>query len=137
MSYSDSSRNDNQGNATATPQRGSNMDDIKENLLKGSTWRRFLYMVLFLVVFVVVAFAGFVLLVFQFFTTLITGHPNPNLSGLGKNISRLLHQVAEYLLYCTEEIPFSIANAQSATPAADQSTKTDSTYSSDDSSSRY
>lgn len=134
MSYSDSSRNDNQGNAT--PQRGSNMDDMKENLLKGSTWRRFLYMVLFLVVFVVVAFAGFVLLVFQFFTTLITGHPNPNLSGLGKNISRLLHQVAEYLLYCTEEIPFSIANAQNAAPTAD-SAKTDSSYGSDDSSSRY
>lgn len=105
-------------------------DDVKKNVMTASTWRRLLYMIMFLVVFMAVAFAGFVLVVFQFFTTLIAGQPNPNLIGLGRSISRLLHQVAEYLLYCTEDIPF--GQQEGTAPAVeskpDNTTNNDSSW---------
>ncbi len=81
-------------------------DDVKENLKDQSTWKRGLYMLLYILFSRIAEIVlGFVIL-FQFLLKLFTGETNDRLLKLGQGLSTYLYQVFQYLTFNTEYHPY-------------------------------
>lgn len=77
-----------------------------EHVAVGATWRRFGFMLLFVPVLCCAGILiGFTAL-FQFFSMLASGETNPQLTGFGRELSRLAAAVMDYLTYNRETRPF-------------------------------
>ena len=82
------------------------MSDWLNKKSTGKTLIRGLYMVLFWIFLTFTVYIlGFVVLV-QFLFMLISGKPNANLLGAGKNIVKYLKHTADFLMFNTEKLPF-------------------------------
>ena len=83
--------------------------DIKENATRRSICLRLVFMIVMGVAYGVAEFVTFVVIVFQFLTSLFTGEPNDQLNRLGRNLARYFQQITVYMTFATEEKPFPFA----------------------------
>ena len=82
---------------------------LKQKLSSKSKWIRFLFMVLFLVVTVIVKFLLWFIAAFQFISVLFTDHPNQMLLEFGEHLSVYISQLFRFLSYNTETKPYPFA----------------------------
>ncbi|MBT8437441.1 MAG: DUF4389 domain-containing protein, partial [Gammaproteobacteria bacterium] len=81
-------------------------NDVKENLKSQSTWKRGLYMLLYLIFSRVAEIVlGFVVL-FQFLLKLFTGETNERLLKLGQGLSTYVYQTFQFLTFNSEYHPY-------------------------------
>ena len=80
--------------------------NLKEKLSSKSKWVRFLYMLLFLVITIIVKFMLWFVAAFQFVTVLFTDHPNKMLLDFAEHLSVYIAQIFRFLSYNTETKPY-------------------------------
>jgi hypothetical protein len=83
--------------------------NIQENITRSSIWLRLVYMVVLGIAFYVAEFVIWVVVVFQFLSSLFTGEPNDRLTRLGRNLAHYIKQVVVFLTFAGEEKPFPFA----------------------------
>ena len=81
-------------------------DDVKENLKDQSTWKRGLYMLLYIIFSRIAEIVLGVVILFQFLLKLFTGETNDRLLKLGQQLSTYLYQVFQFLTFNTEYHPY-------------------------------
>lgn len=81
-------------------------DEIKQKLLNKETWLRGLFMLLFIVISGVARFIIAVVVLFQFFSVLVSGKTNAQLLQLGQNLSTYIYQITLFLTFNSEWRPF-------------------------------
>jgi hypothetical protein len=81
-------------------------NEVKENLKSQSTWKRGLYMLLYIIFSRVAEIVlGFVIL-FQFLLKLFTGETNERLLKLGQGLSTYVYQAFQFLTFNSEYHPY-------------------------------
>jgi len=80
--------------------------ETKDNVTKKSTWLRFLYMILFAIIFNIAEVIVVVVVVVQFIAKLFTGDVHERLQGFGDSIALYIAEIIRYLTFHTEEVPF-------------------------------
>jgi Flp pilus assembly protein TadB len=85
---------------------GSPVDDLSQHVKSRSTWVRFAFMLLFAVIFYIAGMVLFAVSAIQFLFQLFSGDSNARLTGFGASLARFLEQVARFLTYGTEVMPF-------------------------------
>ncbi len=83
--------------------------NIQENIKRSSIWLRLVYMVVLGIAFHVAEFVIWVVVVFQFLTSLFTGKPNDRLTRLGRNLAHYIKQIMVFLTFAGEGKPFPFA----------------------------
>ena len=73
---------------------------------KRNIWIRGIYMLLMAFVFQVSGTVMFVITVIQFVLALLSDTPNDRLITFGRSLGRYLQQIASFLTFASEEIPF-------------------------------
>ena len=81
-------------------------NDVKENLKSQSTWKRGLYMLLYLLFSTLAEIVLAAVIVFQFLLKLFTGETNDRLLKLGQSISTYLYQVFVFMSFNSEYHPY-------------------------------
>ncbi len=81
----------------------------KEDIRRREIWLRLFFMIVLTVALDVAGVVTFAVVVFQFFASLFSGHPNDRLARFGRNLARYLQQIIIYLTFATEEKPFPFA----------------------------
>ena len=81
-------------------------EDTRERLIRGDIWIRLLYMILFGFAFGIARFIIVVVVVFQFFTILITGRANEPLLKFGNSLSIYVGEILDFQTFNTELQPF-------------------------------
>jgi hypothetical protein len=81
-------------------------EDTRERLIRGDIWIRLLYMILFAFAFGIARFIIVVVVVFQFFTILITGCANEPLLRFGNSLSIYVSEILDFQTFNTELQPF-------------------------------
>ena len=76
------------------------------NLKNGNTWKRILYMLLFVLAYSVAEFVLMAVAIVQVLFKLITGDINDNLTILGKQTALYIYDVMLFLTFNTEKKPF-------------------------------
>lgn len=79
---------------------------LRDNLARGETWIRGLYMLLFAVLFNVAEIVLAAVAVFQFVAQLLTGGVNSRLQDFGANLAEYLRQTGAFLTCAAEDKPF-------------------------------
>ena len=82
----------------------------KDRLLSIEHWKRFVLMVLFLVITGVAAYIMMVLILLQFVWGLVAGEGNDKLRFFGNSLSHYIYQMLRFLTYNTEDKPFPFAD---------------------------
>lgn len=77
-----------------------------ETTAKRSMWLRVLFMILMALAFNLAATIVGVLAVVQILMTLISNEPNERLCRFGSALGMYLRQIADFLSFATEEVPF-------------------------------
>jgi len=91
-------------------------DDLKQNLTRGSTWTRVLYMVLFGVAFYVAEIVLVVVALVQLVAKLISGATLAQLDRFGAQLAAYMRQLVAYLTFASETKPFPLAPWPDAEP---------------------
>ncbi len=81
-------------------------NEVKENLKSQSTWKRGLYMLLYIIFSRIAEIVLGVVVLFQFLLKLFTGETNDRLLKLGQQLSTYLYQVFQFLTFNTEYHPY-------------------------------
>ena len=81
---------------------------------KRNIWIRGFYMLLMAFVFQVSGTVMFVITVIQFVLALLSDTPNDRLITFGRSLGRYLQQIASFLTFASEEIPFPFSDWPSA-----------------------
>lgn len=81
-------------------------DDVKENLKSQATWKRGLYMLLYIIFSRIAEIVLAVVILFQFLLKLFTGETNDRLLKLGQGLSTYLYQVFQFLSFNSEYHPY-------------------------------
>ena len=78
----------------------------KEEILKGSKWIRFLFMILygFVINFVITICIGLAIVQFLFY--LFTSKPNASIANFNSHLLEFFHDSLAFLLFQTEDKPF-------------------------------
>lgn len=84
-------------------------ESIKENVTRRSIWIRLVFMIVLGVAFSITEGIIFVVVVFQFLASLLSGQPNDQLIRFGRGLAHYLQQITVYLAFATEEKPFPFA----------------------------
>ncbi len=98
--------------------------ELTQNLKRGHTWVRGLYMLLFAVIYSVAEVVLVVLAVFQFISRLITNRVNERLLKLGQQLSTYLYQLLLFFTFNSEEHPYPFTAWPRGVPAAPKTRKT-------------
>ena len=80
--------------------------NIKENVTRGSIWLRLVWMIVLGIAFNLAEIVAFAVAVFQFFSSLLTGNTNENLTRFSRNLARYLQQIVMFVTFASEEKPF-------------------------------
>lgn len=67
---------------------------------------RGLYMLLFIFVYGLVEFLIILLMLFQFFSLVLTGNTNTQLLKFGQNLAAYIYQIVTFLTFNSEQLPF-------------------------------
>jgi hypothetical protein len=89
-------------------------DELKQNIRRGSTWERLLYVILFVFIYSVAEAVLAAVVVVQFGFVLITAKPNEYLLRFGDTLSRFLYDVLRYFTFTSDHKPFPFAAWPSA-----------------------
>ncbi len=81
-------------------------NDVKDNLKSQSTWKRGLYMLLYIIFSRIAEIVLGVVVLFQFLLKLFTGETNERLLKLGQGLSTYVYQVFQFLTYNSEYHPY-------------------------------
>jgi hypothetical protein len=81
-------------------------EDVKNNLKSQSTWKRGLYMLLFIFFSRIAEVVLGAIVVFQFLLKLFTGETNDRLRKLGQGLTTYVYQVFQFLAYNSEYQPY-------------------------------
>jgi hypothetical protein len=81
-------------------------NDVKENLKSQATWKRGLYMLLYVIFYTIADIVLFAVIIFQFLLKLFTGETNVRLCKLGQGISTYIYQVLQYMNFNSEYQPY-------------------------------
>lgn len=73
---------------------------------KRNMWLRVLFMVLMALVFHLCGTLLFIVAILQLVVTLLNGTPNGRLLSFGRSLGRYLQQIAFFLTFASEDIPF-------------------------------
>ncbi|MDP6121478.1 MAG: DUF4389 domain-containing protein [Rhodospirillales bacterium] len=82
---------------------------FKSNLTNGQTWMRLVSMILFIVVFNVAELVIAFVVVVQFVIKLFTGEVNAHLAEFGDGLATYFRQMIAFLTFRTEDRPFPFA----------------------------
>ena len=93
------------------------MSDVKTNVKNVDTWMRGLFIVVFAVIFYVLATIIWVLVIFQFITAVVTGGPNGNLKSFSDSLAQYAYQVLRYMTFQSEERPWPFSPWPGASPS--------------------
>ena len=91
-------------------------EEIKQRLQKNETWQRGLYMLFFTFIYGVSKFIIIAVILFQFFTIILTGKTNEQLLKFGQNLSTYLYQITIFLTFNSEQRPFPFSKWPDGTP---------------------
>jgi hypothetical protein len=81
-------------------------EDVKNNLKSQSTWKRGLYMLLFILFSRIAEVVLGAIVIFQFLLKLFTGETNDRLRKLGQGLTTYVYQVFQFLAYNSEYQPY-------------------------------
>ena len=81
-------------------------EELKENVKSPSTWRRALFMVLYAVFYSFGEAVLFLVVVFQFLHSLVTGERNEMVLEFSENLCAWLYEVLLFLTYNSKDQPF-------------------------------
>ena len=81
-------------------------EEVKKNLKSQSTWKRGLYMLLYVIFSRIAEIVLGAIIVFQFLLKLFTGDTNERLRKLGQGLSTYVYQVFQFLNYNSEYHPY-------------------------------
>ncbi|WP_317535227.1 DUF4389 domain-containing protein [Nitrosomonas sp. Is37] len=81
-------------------------DEIKQRLQKTETWMRGLYMLLFIFVYGLVEFLIILVMIFQFFSIVLSGNTNAQLLKFGQDLAAYVYQIITFLTFNSEQLPF-------------------------------
>ena len=84
-------------------------EQLKERLTEQSTWLRFLYMVIFAVIFSITEIVIAAVVIFQFLVKLVTGKVNQQLLTLAQSLGTYVYEIVIFLGFNSEEKPFPFA----------------------------
>ena len=73
---------------------------------KRNIWIRGLFMLLFVLAYHVTGTVMFIVTFIQFVMMLLSDTPNPRLVSFGRSLGRYFQQIADFLTFATEEMPF-------------------------------
>ncbi|SFD97225.1 DUF4389 domain-containing protein [Nitrosomonas sp. Nm166] len=91
-------------------------EEIKRRLQKNETWQRGFYMLFFIFIYGVSKFLVIAVMLFQFFTMIVTGTVNEQLLKFGQNLSTYLYQITMFLTFNSEQLPFPFSAWPQGTP---------------------
>jgi hypothetical protein len=91
-------------------------EEIKSNLKNTDSWKRLLYMLLFVITYNVAEVVVAVVVLLQIILTLFTGKRNPRVLDFGAQLSTYIYQVLQYLTYNSDEPPFPFADWPTSVP---------------------
>jgi hypothetical protein len=92
-------------------------EKTKATLTNLDTWKRGLFMILFIIISGAAKFIVTLVAIFQFITLLFKGQTNEAVIPLGQNLSTYLYQITLFLTFKTEEMPFPFLAFPDGTPA--------------------
>ena len=81
-------------------------NELKQNLTRGETWVRLLYVILFAAIYTVAEVVLVAVIVVQFGFVLISGKRNQNLLRFGGSLSRYMYDVLLYFTFKSDVKPF-------------------------------
>ena len=79
---------------------------IEENLRNRHTWKRFLFMLLFVVLFWLGVLVGVIVILLQFFWVLFTGKTKKEFSAVGRQLAEYSREIVLYMSFNTDQRPF-------------------------------
>jgi Domain of unknown function (DUF4389) len=79
---------------------------VKDNAKNVDTWLRGLFILIFGVIFYFLYIVIWLLVIFQFFTKVLTGNLNDNLTNFSHSLTRFAFQILLYITFQSEERPF-------------------------------
>lgn len=85
-------------------------EQLKSNLTSSKHWFRLIFMLLFAAVLQLASIVMWVLVITQFFFSLITGEDNRYLRRFGHSLSTYIYDVLRFLCYSSDEKPFPFAD---------------------------
>lgn len=80
--------------------------DFKDNLKNQSTWKRALYILVFLVCYALAEVVVYAVVIFQLLLKLFTGHTNDRLHKLGQSLSTYVYQILQYITFNSDYQPY-------------------------------
>ena len=84
--------------------------------LRGETWLRGLFMLLFAVLYTIAEVVVTAVVLLQFLIVLVTGERNERLTGLGERLSVYVYDVLRFLTYNSEQRPFPFSDLRDRGP---------------------
>jgi len=79
---------------------------LKDNITRGETWERLLYVVLFIFICGLAEVVFCAVVAAQFAFVLLTGTGNQNLLSFGASLNRFLYDVLLFMTFNSDERPF-------------------------------
>ena len=95
-------------------------EDTRERLIRGDIWSRALYMILFAFIYSIIKFIVTIVVVFQFFSVLITGCANEPLLRFGNSLAIYVREILELQTFNTELHPFPFSPWPDEDPGGDR-----------------
>ena len=95
-------------------------DQTRDNLSNKSTWMRLIYIVLFAIAFNIAEILIAIITVVQFFAVLFTKSPNARLQTLGGDLGGYIRDVAAFLTYQSDHMPYPVSDWGQPEPTPEQ-----------------
>jgi hypothetical protein len=96
-------------------------DEIKQQSNKKETWKRALFMLLFMFFLGIVKFLVLMMAFFQFGFVVFTGQANARLLRLGHQLAAYAYQIISFLTFISEQRPFPFSTWPSEADDSDKS----------------
>lgn len=84
-------------------------EQINENLKKIETWKRIVFMVVYVLIDSLVKLVLWLVILLQTGSVLLTGNKNPNVLEFGRSLSSYHYHILLFLTFSTEKLPFPFA----------------------------
>lgn len=81
-------------------------EQINDNLKKLETWKRIIFMLIYAAIDSLVKLLLWLVVLLQVGSVLLTGAPNPNVLGFGRNLSTYHYHILLFLTFNTDRLPF-------------------------------
>ena len=83
-----------------------NKEEVKQNVKNVDTWLRGLFIIVFGIIFYALYAVLWVVILLQFFTKVLTGTLNAQISGFSVGLTNYAFQILNYMTFQSEERPW-------------------------------